>query len=508
MIEKADKKFNKDRVIRIVGHNTLYGYAAMGWTVFLGFWVTPQILRAIGNELYGIWGIALSTFGVVTFFDLGLGSALVLYVAQYRVREKAEEVHQAIHSAQTLYALFGLLGGLLLFGGGRLMVTHLLKVSPEFQDLTCSILAIYGILFAIQMPAKVYEDVLVGMQRLDISTKIGLCVRTVERLLVLFLLIKKVNFLSVVWVSGGLGLLIYPIEFMMVKRLLPGYRLRFALRKKDIRNLFVTGGQQFVASLGGIFVGTTDRFLLGTLLHVRMVTFYDLASRPSQFLYQLSLRFFLPIYPVSAELQALQEKERIKTLFKKGTKVLFVLLTPLALAVFLWSFEIIRFWVGPEYALSGQMLQILTLSYFIHSLNVIPAAMMYGLNKAWIISSESFTRLSLNFLFSFFLIRKIGAVGAAYGLALANGVTVPFFFWFMAKRVNIGGRELLSEVLLFPLLLCFLGSLFFLLGRLVSFPLGISFAIFVLFFGWSSIVFYIGKDEFFSLVGAVFLKGR
>ena len=355
------------QIIKTIGRNTFYGYLMMGWTILLGFWITPRILHLLGNELYGIWGISLSAFGFATFFDLGLGSALVVSVADKRVRESPEEMNQAIHSAMTLYALIGVLGGVVLIGGGRWLMRHFLKISPEFQSLAASILSIYGFLFVIQMTAKVYDDVLIGLQRLDITNRIGICVRTAERLLVLFLLIVKCPFFLVVWISGGVGVTLYIFEFLMVKRLIPYHTLRFAFRKKDAKELFTRGTQQFIASFGFIFLGIIDKFFLGALIHIQTVTFYELATRPSQLLHQLSLRFFHPVYPASAELGARHETERLKVLFKKGIKILFVLLAPLAAAVFLWSSEIVHFWVGPGYELSSQMLRVLTVGYFVLS---------------------------------------------------------------------------------------------------------------------------------------------
>ena len=492
------------QIVKTIGRNTLYGYLMMGWTILLGFWITPRILHLLGNELYGIWGISLSTFGFATFLDLGLGSALVVSVADRQVRENPEEMNKAIHSAMTLYTLMGVVGGMVLIGGGQWLVRHFLKISPEFQGLAASILSVYGFLFMIQMPAKVYDDVLIGIQRLDVTNKIGICVRTTERLLVLLLLAAKFPFLLVVWVSGGVGVALYIFEFLMVKRLIPYHTLRFALRKKDAKELFTRGTQQFIAGFGFVFLGVIDKFLLGALIHVQTVTFYELASRPSQMLHQLSLRFFHPVYPASAELGARHETERLKVLFKKGIKILFVLLAPLAAAIFLWSGEIIRFWVGTGYELSGQILRVLTVGYFVLSFDIIPSAMMFGLNKAWIISYESLIRILLNIALSFLLIRRMGALGAAYGLTLASLITTTFFFFIIAKQIGIEMGEIVREVLLFPLLLCI--GVWLLLREGSSFPLakGPCFVLFMIFFFWISFIFYIGKKESLSMLKAVF----
>jgi len=507
MSELSETKL-KERVIQTVSHNTLYGYAAMVWSAFLGFWATPYILRFLGNERYALWGIALSAFGVATFFDIGLGSALVLFIAEKRVRGTSSEVNATINSALTLYFCFGILGGLFLVGGGRLIVEYFLKVSPEFRGLATSILSIYGFLFMVQMPAKVYEDVLIGMQRLDITNKTGICVRTVERLLVVVLLMRRVSLLNVVALSGCVGLSLYFIEFFLVKRLIPDYRLRFGFRSEDARVLFLTGGQQFIASLGYIFVGVIDRFLLGSLLHVSMVTFYELATRPSQLLYQLSLRFFQPVYPATTELNAHEQKEKLRSLFKKGTKILFVFLTPLAWFAFFWAEALIHFWVGPGYELSAQMLRVLTVNYFVLSLNVVPSAMMFGLNKAWILSGESLLRIFLNLVLSFVLITRMGALGAPYGLTFASLLTTPIFFVWMAREVGIKIKELFLEVLMFPLLIVCIGSLFFIRGPLRVLPSFWRFSIFTIFFLFGSLFFYIGRNESARLLRAVFARTK
>ena len=238
------------------------------------------------------------------------------------------------------------------------------------------------------------------------------------------------------------------------------------------------------------------------------VTFYDLASRPSQLLLQLGAKFFNPVYPASTELQAYQEKEKLRSLFKKGTKILFVLLTPIAAALFCWKGEIMHLWLGPGYELSARMLPILTINYFVLALAVIPGAMMFGLDKAWILSLESLLRISLNFVLSFILIRRMGALGAAYGITLASLTTTTIFFGWMARQVGIGSKELFVELFGFPLTVLLLGFLFFVGGPLLNFSSLLRFSVFTTLFLCASLFFYIGKDEVVSLLKAMLVKSE
>ncbi len=498
----APEKNSKERLIKTVGMNIAYGYLTMAWSIALGFWATPLVLRFLGNEQYGLWGIILSLFGTVTFLDIGLGSALVLFVADRRVRENAAEVHATINSALTLYLFFGLLGGLFLIFGGRGFLTPLLKISPEFQRLVHSLFSLYGLLFIIQMPVKVYEDVLIGLQRLDLTNKTGLAIRTLERLLVILLLMKGVPFLNVAAISGAIGVCLYITEFFFVRRLLPGYRVNFKLRRRDLIAFLTTGIQQFIAGFGSILVGVIDRFLLGTLLHVRFVTFYELASRPAQLIYQVSLRFFLPIYPASTELHAHEKNRELHALFKKGTKLVVVLSIVLTWVLFFWAPALIAFWVGPGYDLSASMLRILSINYFLLSLNLVPAAVMYGLNKAWVLSWEGLIRIVLNAVFSFLFITRFGAVGASYGLTLASLMTTLVFFVWMAREVGVGVQELFLEVLLFPIAMGLLGVLF------LQGPIPLAepwrFALFLALFCFTAFFFYLGKQEATMLVKTLF----
>jgi len=94
---------------RHVALSTAANYA--GQIVNLGVWflLTPFILHHLGRDQYGLWVLVASFVAYGTLADLGVGAALVKYVAEYRARGESEIASQLIATSLWLYCAVGLL---------------------------------------------------------------------------------------------------------------------------------------------------------------------------------------------------------------------------------------------------------------------------------------------------------------------------------------------------------------------------------------------------------------
>jgi len=486
--------------VKKLGRNTFYNYVGFGWTALLGFFITPFILRFLGNEQYGIWMIAASTFGFVSYLDLGFNSSIVLHVANRLAQKRQDEVNRIINTTLTIFILLGGAIGACLILFSQPLVHSVLRVSEHQRSLGVAILQIYGFWFMLQMPSKTFDSVLIGLQRIDIYTKISILIRTFERLLVLFLLWQGSGLKFVVFLSLGVNFVQSLISYFLVKRVVPSYRLSFGIQWRDFKKLFSTGIQQFFSEITAAFTGTVDRFLLGSLVHISSVTFYDLATRVSYLIFQLNTRFFLPMYPLSAELVAKKNFDQLESFFLKGLKVAIIITIPCSLFIVLFAKPLIHFWLGEGYLLTSESLRILIISYSLSSLSVIPSAIMYGLNKAWVVVLEGIARIFLNFVLSFILIGKIGLIGASWGLMIATFITTSVFLFVKGKMLHIPIIRIVREVILVPLI-AIIGSFFlFKYGTLWDVPKLVTYVIFTPLFLYVSILHYLGKNEVLNVI--------
>jgi O-antigen/teichoic acid export membrane protein len=96
----APRSRRSGRILR----NTLSNSVGRLVTMATSFLLTPFILHSVGETSFGIWVLANVLVSYGALLDLGMGSAIVKYVADARARGDAEEAHELLATATRAYA--------------------------------------------------------------------------------------------------------------------------------------------------------------------------------------------------------------------------------------------------------------------------------------------------------------------------------------------------------------------------------------------------------------------
>jgi O-antigen/teichoic acid export membrane protein len=91
-----------------LARNVLSNWIGIPLTLAYGLIITPIIVRALDQELYGVWSFLN---GLLVYSDLlyvGLGSALVKYVAQHRATDNQEGMNRLFSVVFGIYGVIGL----------------------------------------------------------------------------------------------------------------------------------------------------------------------------------------------------------------------------------------------------------------------------------------------------------------------------------------------------------------------------------------------------------------
>jgi O-antigen/teichoic acid export membrane protein len=157
----------------IVARNTVYFvgtkliYAA-GWIV-----LTPHVLRALGQEMFGFWSLLMLLGGSLTFFDLGLTSAVTRLTAQLAANGQHGAIPAAVRRATLVYSGFGVV-----VAGVGITATPLVlaafRVPATWHDEAATAYALAFAAFGLSTASNVVQGALMGLQRMDLSSSVGL----------------------------------------------------------------------------------------------------------------------------------------------------------------------------------------------------------------------------------------------------------------------------------------------------------------------------------------------
>ncbi len=112
-----------------VARHTVYNLAGAIGSLLIVLVTVPRYLARIGTERYGVLAILWMILGYFGLFNLGLTRTTTNRIAQLTDVRGREGV---FWTALALNTALGLLGGLLLYIAGRLLVGPVFTLTPAF----------------------------------------------------------------------------------------------------------------------------------------------------------------------------------------------------------------------------------------------------------------------------------------------------------------------------------------------------------------------------------------
>jgi O-antigen/teichoic acid export membrane protein len=185
------------------------------------------------------------------------------------------------------------------------------------------------------------------------------------------------------------------------------------------------GGWLTVTNIVSPLMVYMDRFVIGALISVTAVAYY---ATPYELITKLSLiagALTGVLFPTFAATFA-HDRNRSAYLFSRSLKYLFLVLFPISMIVITLAHEILRAWLGNEFAReSTRVLQWLTLGVFVNNLAQLPSAFLQGTGRPDLTAKLHLLELPIYLLILWWGVNALGIEGAAIARALmATGLLV------------------------------------------------------------------------------------
>src|SRR6202453_3401341 len=122
-------KLEKRQILKNVGSS----WSALGINEIVGIFLSPFILRHLGDAAFGIWVLIFSVTGYYGLFDLGIRSSIVRYVSKYLATGSKDDLAKLINTTLFGYSCIGMLC-LVLTGVLAFFVNTLFRIPAEFHS--------------------------------------------------------------------------------------------------------------------------------------------------------------------------------------------------------------------------------------------------------------------------------------------------------------------------------------------------------------------------------------
>lgn len=425
---------------KITGRRHVLTNAVASWlsfaaTVVVTFFMSPVLVHALGDRDYGVWALVESVLAYLTLFDLGIGAAVVRYVARFHETQEMGNLNRIFSTSLAIFATLGMMAlavtMALAFGWARP-----LAVPAELAELTRWLLVLLGLNLAVGLPLGVYDSLLCGLGQYPLRTTIQLGILACRTATFLWILRNEYGLLEIGLAITAFGVLQNIVMVIAAHWSLPN--LRFSPHFVDRHTFYTIRSYSlwaFVTMIAGRISFSTAAIVIGAVLTPEHITYFAIASRLTEYCKNAVRAATAVLTPAVSTLEATQDFDAIRHIFIAGSRYVVWFILPIQLGLICLGYCFLSLWMDRRIAEASYVpLLVLSLPLTLTLSQSITGRIFYGMGRlrwfAWMTISEALA----NLLISLVLVRYLGIVGVAIGTAIPN-VAFNLALIFYACRV-------------------------------------------------------------------------
>lgn len=394
-------------------------YVLMIFEVLSTLLLTPFIIRTLGQAEYGVYKLVVAVNAYLLLLDLGVGNAIIRYIAKYKVSGERERERQFLAVATIYYAVIALIA---LAAGGVLIAvfptTFAKGLSPQEISLGQTLLAITMFNSAVTLGTATYNNILIAYERFAVSR-----ITSIFQIVVRMILTYAV--LVVGW--GSVGIVTVNLLTTVLCR---GFFVGYVLIQLKLRPLFrgidftfikeITAYSSFILlqMIATQINSTVDQLLIGSLVEASAVILavYGVGTQIVQYFQSIGAAFTGVLMPGVVKLveRNASPKELTDEMIRIG-RIIFMVLAVIWCGFAVFGQEFIVLWAGKENADAYIVATILMSAYIVILTESMGPQVLWAMNQHKEQSILKIIIVMLNIALTVVLIKWNPLIGATIG---------------------------------------------------------------------------------------------
>jgi O-antigen/teichoic acid export membrane protein len=357
--------------------NVLWNSASVAVLLVIGVFMTPILLRYIGETRYGEWTIALSLVEYYWLIDLGFRSATVKYSAEFH----ALEDHSKLSELLSTGVLYSSMAGAVVILASLLLANRAAAIWHLEHP---GLLRIVGVSWGIGMVFNIFSGCLEGFQRFDLLSKIWILTTVVRSAGIVTVLKLGHGVMGMGWVLFGSQMAIYFITWLVFRRVVKDTRVSvFEGTSKMLRHLAHYGLNMLTGQIGMRLLNQSVPLVIGAMLPLRYVAYWSIPVRMMEYAFDAIGRIGMVTTPASAEFAARGERDRLHELGVYSNRYCMALFAPYAAFLMVYGQQAYILWShNPSVVANGGFLiPILVIGYAVVAGQFNSASILFGLGR-------------------------------------------------------------------------------------------------------------------------------
>ncbi len=434
-----------------LGRNAVSNVSGLLIYLSIAFFLSPFIIRTLGNARYGTWSLVAELVGYYGLLDLGLRGAVGYFVAHYTARGERDRLSSSICSAFWVLAAIG--SALAITGGLIALQVPNWFVRGDINPVEATVaMLIMSFTVGLNLPMAVFSSVLTGSRRMDLVNAVEISGQ---------LLIAGATY-AALRAGGGLislaaaqcvgRLMMWTCQYLQAQRVTGGFSLRPGrFRRFELRRLAGLGSMSLVINIAETVINRTDLIVVGAFLGVKWVAYYNIGRLLVNYATQIVANLGWAFTPHLTHLHSQQRFADTRRLFLKGARVSGLLALPLGACMLAFGHSFLGLWIGKAYVTgpilerSDSVMTVLLLAQLTRWPQSMSYQLIYSTGKYAVLMYLAIGQAVANISLTLLLVHSYGLVGVALGtlvpMAVCNLVILPTY---VLRRFSISVREYIS----------------------------------------------------------------
>lgn len=428
----------KDSHLVTIARNVSTRYLAIAVELVIGLIMLPFNLRHLGQEAYGLWMLVGSVTIHFSVLDMGYGSAIVKFVAQYRAHKDARALNEI---ASTMFFLFAAIGvaAYLVVVGLAFNLDHVFKITAEQAHTARWILLIIGLNVACNFPFSVYGGVIDGFQRYDRNNVVAIGSAAMVAVANATVLKAGYGLLPLVAATTTVRILTYFVYRMNAFRVYPPLRISAAyVRRSRLREITGFSVYSSIIDWANKLNYELDEVVIGAFLGSAPVAIWAVADRIISGTQRLTNQVNGVLFPFIVDSDTTNQNARLTRLLLEGTRLSLATVVPIAMSLIILADPLVRAWVGPTMMNSAPIIQILAIVVAMRVGNATGTTLLKGAGRVRYLAVANIATGLVNLAMSALLVRSFGLIGVAIGTLVPVAISTMFVLFPAAcRRVDV-----------------------------------------------------------------------
>jgi O-antigen/teichoic acid export membrane protein len=440
--------------------NILSNWFAQVTLGLITFFLTPFMIRHLGDFQFGLYSLAFSLIGYSSLLELGIRSTLQRFVGRFKGLSDQESVNRTFTTALVLTITVGAVASALCITAAFLL-PGFFKLHGEQRHLFTWLMILLGLNIAFLLPSLLLATYLSGLQRFDLYQLTVILKEVLRAFLIVLVLLLGWDVVAIGVVILLSTLAAIPFTWWLLRRTDPRVRVSLRLASwKHARELLGFSFWMFANNCGEFLRDGTYPIVIARVLGTSLITPFIVASRLVQYFRPPIVGMVGPLLPRMSGLHGQLRHQEIRDLFLRSTKLTALLTLMIGSLLVLDGRVILRLWVGQRFVSSYSLLVILTVGALCALAQLASPQLLIAMGRHRAFGIWTLGEGLANLALSIYWARRFGLAGVALGTMVPLlAVKLTLQPWYTLRVAGISWRDYMAKAMGAPLLTCalFLG---------------------------------------------------